>query len=43
MILLGKWQGEAATFPVPGGDPALAEAVIVQTSGAGPILAAAKR
>jgi hypothetical protein len=43
MVLLGKWQGEAATFPVPGGDPALAEAAIVQTNGAGPILAAAKR
>jgi hypothetical protein len=43
MILLGKWQGEAATFSVPGGDPALAEAVIVQADGAGPILAAAKR
>ena len=21
MVLLGKWRGEAATFPVPGGDP----------------------
>ena len=43
MVLLGKWRGEAATFPVPGGDPGLAEAAIVQASGAGPILAAAKR
>jgi hypothetical protein len=44
MILLGKWRGEAATFPVPGGsDPGLAEAVLVQANGAGPILAAAKR
>jgi hypothetical protein len=43
MVLLGKWRGEAATFPVPGGDPALAEAAIVQANGAGPILAAAKR
>jgi hypothetical protein len=43
MVLLGKWQGEAATFPVPSGDPALAEAVLVQANGAGPILAAAKR
>ena len=40
---LGKWRGEAATFPAPGGDPGLAEAAIVQASGAGPILAAAKR
>ena len=43
MVLLGKWRGEAASFPVPGGDPALAEAAIVQAGGAGPILAAAKR
>ena len=43
MVLLGKWRGEAATFPVPGGDPGSAEAAIVQASGAGPILAAAKR
>jgi hypothetical protein len=44
MVLLGKWRGEAANFPVPGGsDPGLAEAVLVQANGAGPILAAAKR
>ena len=44
MVLLGKWRGEAATFPVPGGsDPGLAEAAIVQTNGAGPIFAAAKK
>jgi hypothetical protein len=43
MVLLGHWQGEAATFSVPGGDLALAEAAIVQANGAGPILAAAKR
>ncbi len=43
MVLLGKWRGEAATFPAPGGDSSLAEAAIVQASGAGPILAAAKR
>jgi hypothetical protein len=43
MILLGKWRGEAATFPAPGGDASLAAAAIVQGSGAGPILAAAKR
>ena len=30
-------------LPRPGGDPALAEAAIVQASGAGPIIAAAKR
>ncbi len=43
MVLLGKWRGEAATFPAPGGDSALGEAALLQTSGAGPILAAAKR
>jgi hypothetical protein len=43
MVLLGEWQGEAATFLVPGGDPSLAEAALVQSHGAGPILAAAKR
>ena len=43
MVLLGKWRGETATFPIPGGDPALAEAALVQANGAGPILAAAKR
>jgi hypothetical protein len=43
MVLLGHWRGEAATYSLPGGDPTLAEAVIVQADGAGPILAAAKR
>ena len=43
MVLLGKWQREAATFSVPGGDPPLAEAALVQANAAGPILAAAKR
>ena len=42
--LLGRWRGEAQSFELPErpGD-GLVEAVIVQTSGAGPILAAAKR
>jgi hypothetical protein len=43
MVVLGKWRGEAASFSVPGGDPTLAEAAIVQANGSGPILAAAKR
>jgi hypothetical protein len=43
MVLLGHWRGEAATFPVAGGDAALADAVLVQANGGGPILAAAKR
>jgi hypothetical protein len=44
MILLGHWRGEAAKFPLPAGrDPDLAEAAIVQTTDAGPVLAAARR
>jgi hypothetical protein len=44
MVLVGHWHGEAATFPLPGGgEPGLAEAAIVQSAGAGPILAAARR
>jgi hypothetical protein len=44
MIVLGNWRGEAASFPLPAADdPELAEAVIVQTAGAGPVLAAARR
>ena len=44
MILLGHWQGEAASFPLPArGDAGLTEAAIVQTTGAGPVLAAAGR
>ena len=44
MILLGHWRGEAAKFPIPaGGDSELAEAAIVQSAGAGPVLAAARR
>jgi hypothetical protein len=44
MILLGHWRGEAAKFPLPAAeDPDLAEAAIVQTAGAGPVIAAARR
>ena len=44
MVLLGKWRGEAATFPLPGGgEGGLAEAAIVQGSGCGPVIAAARR
>lgn len=44
MVLLGKWKGEPAIFPLPAAsDGGLAEAAIVQANGAGPILAAAKR
>jgi hypothetical protein len=44
MVLLGHWKGDAAVFPLPAAsDPGLAEAAIVQASGAGAVLAAAKR
>jgi hypothetical protein len=44
LVLLGRWRGEAASFPLPVGPGAgLAEAAIVQADGAGPILAAARR
>jgi hypothetical protein len=44
MILLGHWRGEAASFPLPAGKKTeLAEAAIVQASGGGPVLAAARR
>ena len=44
LVLLGQWKGQAETFTLPpASDPTLAEAAIVQASGSGPILAAAKR
>jgi hypothetical protein len=44
MVLLGHWRGKAASFPLPaGGDPELTEAAIVQTAGAGPVLAATRQ
>jgi hypothetical protein len=44
MILLGKWRGEAASFPLPvGAESGLAEAAIVQGAGCGPVIAAGKR
>jgi hypothetical protein len=44
MVLIGRWHGDAAMFPLPGASAAgLAEAAIVQAAGAGPILAAARR
>ena len=44
MISLGHWRGEAAKFPLPAAeDPDLAEAAIVQTARAGPVLSAARR
>jgi hypothetical protein len=43
MILVGHWHGAAASFPLPPAGPELAEAAVVQASGSGPILAAARR
>ena len=44
MSLLGHWRGAAASFPLPAGEnKELAEAAIVQASGGGPVLAAARR
>ncbi len=40
---LGHWDGRAASFSAPSRGSGLAEAALVQTTGAGPILAAAKR
>ena len=42
-VRLGGWTGHAARFDLPrAGDPALKTAILVQTAGAGPILAAAR-
>ncbi len=40
---LGGWDGKAERFSLPAADPGLSTAILVQTAGAGPILAAAKR
>jgi len=42
LVLLGHWSGEAAQFPLPAAGADTARAVLVQTSGLGPILAATK-
>jgi hypothetical protein len=43
IVRLGGWTGKAARFALPaGGDPAWRTAILVQTAGAGPILAAVK-
>jgi hypothetical protein len=43
MVRLGGWSGQVARFELPASpDPALSTAILVQTSGAGTILAAAK-
>ena len=43
LVRLGRWTGTAERFALPpASEPGLAQAVLLQTSGAGPILAAAK-
>ena len=43
LVRLGRWTGAAARFTLPAGqDPNLSTAILVQTAGAGPILAAAR-
>jgi hypothetical protein len=43
LVRLGGWRGQAERFSLPASrDPALRTAILVQTAGAGPILAAAK-
>jgi hypothetical protein len=43
LVRLGRWNGQATVLPAPPAkDPALAAAVLVQQSGGGPILAAAR-
>ena len=39
---LGDWRGQAVRFVLPPASPDLATAVLVQTKGLGPILAAAR-
>ena len=41
LVLVGHWNGEAAHFALPSGE-GLSRAVLVQSAGAGPIIAAAK-
>ena len=43
MVRLGGWNGKAERFSLPTDDAGLGAAILVQTTGAGPILAAAKR
>src|SRR5277367_5412219 len=43
MVRLGGWNGKDERFSLPTDNSALGAAILVQTTGAGPILAAAKR
>ncbi len=43
IVRLGGWNGRPETFSLPAEDPPLRSAILVQATGAGPILAAARR
>ena len=43
MVRLGGWNGKDERFSLPTDNSGLGAAILVQTTGAGPILAAAKR
>jgi hypothetical protein len=43
LVRLGGWNGQAERFNLPTDDSGLGAAILVQTTDAGPILAAAKR
>jgi hypothetical protein len=43
MVRLGGWNGQSERFSLPTDDSGLGTAILVQTAGGGPILAAAKR
>jgi hypothetical protein len=42
LVRLGEWSGQPARFALPPAQPGLSTAILVQTKGAGPILAAAR-
>jgi hypothetical protein len=43
IVRLGGWNGRAESFSLPANDPGLGSAILVQATGAGPILAATKQ
>jgi len=43
IVRLGGWSGRAESFSLPANDPGLGSAILVQATGAGPILAATKQ
>jgi hypothetical protein len=43
MVRLGGWNGRAESFSLPANDSSLSSAILVQATGAGPILAATRQ